>query len=315
MKVATTTPVQTQRPLAASRYACLVQIYPAGDKMGQRHVLGETPIVIGRSDGNDISVTDNGVSRKHARIEPAADGVFVTDLVSTNGTYINDHPINGTEMMRDGDYLRIGNTIFRFLSGGNVESEYHEEIYRLTIMDALTHVHNRRYLLEFLDRELLRTIRHSRPLAFLLFDLDRFKTINDQFGHLAGDSALRELAGMVRNMLRPEDLLARYGGEEFGLVLVETTQAEAQAFAERLRETIERHTFRFNKQAFKLTASIGIVSSTDDSISSTKDVLQLADQRLLEAKNSGRNRIAGARAIHTFHEPRLPEPEAFAHAV
>src|SRR5262249_38688527 len=149
-------------------------------------------------------------------------------------------PINGTEMMRDGDYLRIGNTIFRFLSGGNVESEYHEEIYRLTIMDALTHVHNRRYLLEFLDRELLRTIRHARPLAFLLFDLDLFKTINDQFGHLAGDSALRELAGMVRNMLRPEDLLARYGGEEFGLVLVETTQSEAKAFAERLRETIER---------------------------------------------------------------------------
>src|SRR5262249_40375725 len=157
-----------------------------------------------------------------------------------------------------------------------------------------THVHNRRYLLEFLDRELLRTIRHARPLAFLLFDLDLFKTINDQFGHLAGDSALRELAGMVRNMLRPEDLLARYGGEEFGLVLVETTQSEAKAFAERLRETIERHTFRFNKQAFKLTVSIGIVSSTDDSISSTKDVLQIADERLLEAKNAGRNRVAGA---------------------
>jgi diguanylate cyclase (GGDEF)-like protein len=315
MNILTTTPVQSQKPIATGRYACLVQIYPAGEKMGQRHTLGDTPIVIGRSDSNDVAIADIGVSRKHARIEPSADGVYVTDLVSTNGTFINDRLVKGTEVIRDGDYLRIGNTIFRFLAGGNIESEYHEEIYRLTILDALTHLHNKRYLVDFLDRELIRTVRHSRPLAFLLFDVDRFKAINERFGHLAGDSALRALAGMVGKMLRPEDLLTRYDGEEFGLVLVETAPAQAQAFAERLRETIERHTFHFEKETFKLTVSVGVVTLPDGSISTTKELLQIADQRLREAKNAGRNRVAGGPSMIPFFQASIPQPQAFAQAV
>ena len=315
MNILTTTPVQSQKPIATGRYACLVQIYPAGEKMGQRHTLGDTAIVIGRSDSNDVAIPDIGVSRKHARIEPAADGVYVTDLVSTNGTYINDHLVKGTEVIRDGDSLRIGNTIFRFLAGGNMESEYHEEIYRLTICDALTHLHNRRYLVEFLDRELIRTVRHSRPLAFLLVDLDRFTGINDRFGHLAGDSALRELAGIIGKMLRPEDLLTRYDGEEFGLVLVETAPSAAQAFAERLRETIERHTFRFEKEAFNLTVSVGVVSLPDRSISTTKEVLQVAERRLRQAKNAGRNRVVGELSVVAFGPGSIPEQQALAHAM
>ena len=77
--------------------------------------------------------------------------------------------------MRDGDYLRVGNCIYRFLAGGNVEADYHEEIYRLTIVDALTQIANVRYFNEFLDREVLRTVRHRRPLSLVLFDIDRFK--------------------------------------------------------------------------------------------------------------------------------------------
>jgi two-component system, cell cycle response regulator len=315
MNILTTTPVQSHKPIVTGRYACLVQIHPAGEKMGQRHTLGDTPIVIGRSDRNDIAIPDISISRKHARIEPAADGVCVTDLVSTNGTYINDRLVKGTEVIRDGDYLRIGNTIFRFLAGGNMESEYHEEIYRLTIRDALTHLHNRRYLVEFLDRELIRTVRHSRPLAFLLFDLDRFKTINDRFGQLAGDSALRELAGIVGNMLRPEDLLTRYDGEEFGVVLVETAAPAAQEFAERLRQTIERHTFHFEKEVFNLTVSVGVVSLPDGSISTTKEVLQIADRRLREAKNAGRNRVVDGASVVKLCQAYVPEQRAFAQAV
>jgi diguanylate cyclase (GGDEF)-like protein len=259
--------------------------------MGQRYTLADKPVLVGRSQDSDIRVPDNGVSRTHTRIELTADGVYVTDLASTNGTFINDRQIKGTEMIRDGDYLRVGNTIYRFLAGGNVESEYHEEIYRLTIMDALTHVHNRRYLLEFLERELVRSVRHSRPLAFLLFDVDRFKVINERFGPLAGDSALRELASLVRTMVGSDDLLARYGGEEFGIVLVETNRKSALAFAERVRETIERHTFKFDKQSFHLTVSAGFVGVPDDAVSTTKDIIQLADKRLRDAKQAGRNRI------------------------
>jgi diguanylate cyclase (GGDEF)-like protein len=315
MNILTTTPVQSQKPIATGRYACLVQIYPAGEKMGQRHTLGDTPMVIGRSDSNDVAIPDIGISRKHARIELSADGVYVTDLVSTNGTYINDRVVKGTEVIRDGDYLRIGNTIFRFLAGGNMETEYHEEIYRLTILDALTHLHNRRYLVEFMDRELIRTVRHSRPLAFLRFDLDRFKTINDRFGQLAGDSALRELAGMISKMLRPEDLFTRYDGDEFGLVFVETPASQAQAFAEKLRQTIERHTFHFEKETFNLTASFAVVTLPDGSIKTTKEVLEIADQRLREAKNGGRNRLAAGPSVATFCPGSIPEQQALAQAV
>src|SRR5262249_35415891 len=98
----TTTWLQSQRPLAAAPYACFVHIYPTGSKLGQRYFLADSPIIVGRSDDNDIAIQDHAVSRKHARIDPTAEGVFVSDLASTNGTFINDRPIEGTEMLCDG---------------------------------------------------------------------------------------------------------------------------------------------------------------------------------------------------------------------
>src|SRR5438132_4992217 len=229
---------------ATRRDACVVHIYPTGPGMGTRYPLTDVPMVLGRGNDSDMRINDHSVSRRHARIQPAADGYFAVDLQSTNGTFVNDVPASMCKL-QDGDYLRVGNCIYRFLAGGNVEAEYHEEIYRLTIIDALTEIHNQRYLLEFLDRELSRSARHGRPLALALIDIDWFKTVNDKLGHLAGDYTLRELAACVRNSIRREDLFARYGGEEFGVVLVETTAAEALDVAERMRQTIEEHAFQF----------------------------------------------------------------------
>ena len=104
---------------------------------------------------------------------------------------------------------------------------------RLTILDGLTQIHNTRYLSEFLEREVVRSQRHDRPLSVLMFDIDKFKSINDTFGHLCGDFVLRELADIVRGAVRKEDLFARYGGEEFALVLVETNCEGAVGVAER----------------------------------------------------------------------------------
>src|SRR5262249_22090452 len=223
-----------QRPVSATcRGACLVNIYPTGPNMGCRHTLEDKPIVLGRAEDCEIRVDDHSVSRHHARIEPRPEGYFAVDLQSTNGTFVNDVPTN-LSRLTDGDYLRIGNAIFRFLAGGNVEAEYHEEIYRLTIIDALTGINNKRYLLEFLDRELVRSGRHRRPLALLMFDIDHFKGINDELGHLAGDFTLRELAAALRDEVREEDLFARYGGDEFSMVLVETSREGVLEAAERL---------------------------------------------------------------------------------
>jgi FHA domain len=138
--------------------ACLVYIYPRGPDMGCRYALKEKSLVIGRGDECDVQIGDHSVSRWHARIQPGPAGVIVEDLQSTNGTFVNDQPVT-TQRLQNGDYLRIGNCIFRFLTDGNVETAYHEELYRLTIFDALTGVHNKRYFLEFLDRELARSTR------------------------------------------------------------------------------------------------------------------------------------------------------------
>src|SRR5437867_10795156 len=240
-KVTETWVTLPERPVSmSSRNACLVHIYPTGPGMGARYTLADTPVVLGRGSDCDIRINDHSVSRRHARIQPGADGYYAVDLQSTNGTFVND-VLASICKLKDGDYLRVGNCIYRFLVGGNVETEYHEEIYRLTILDALTGIHNKRYLMEFLDRELARSARHGRPLALIMIDIDRFKGINDELGHLGGDFALRELATCAQRYIRREDLFARYGGEEFAVVIVESNPAGALEVAERIRRLLEAY--------------------------------------------------------------------------
>ncbi len=274
-----------------TRNACLVQIYPAGTTMGIRHTLGDTPVVIGRDADCELCVNENSVSRRHARVQLGTDGFYAVDLKSTNGTFVNDQPVGSTRL-KDGDYLRVGNCIFRFLAGGNVEAEYHEVIYRLTIVDALTEIHNKRYLLEFLERELVRAARHQRPLALVMFDVDHFKAINDKFGHLAGDYALRELATRIKANVRLDELFARYGGEEFAVVLPETTREGALQLAERLRAAVAEKPFHFEGETFPVTISLGVASASGGEGMKVTDLIQMADARLYQAKNDGRNRVA-----------------------
>jgi diguanylate cyclase (GGDEF)-like protein len=275
---------------SANRNPCLVHIYPTGPGMGCRHSLAHCPVVIGRSNDCEISINDNSVSRRHVSIEFRGDGHYAVDLESMNGTYVNN--VQAPERkLEDGDYLRVGNCIYRFLSGGNVEADYHEEIYRLTIIDALTEIHNKRYLLEFLDRELARAARHGRRLALVLFDLDRFKAINDEFGHLGGDLTLRELAACVKKEIRQDELFARYGGEEFAIVMPETDLDKARAAAERIRQLLEAHPFRNGDRTYQVTVSLGVTVTTGTDVASSAHLIALADEKLYQAKREGRNRV------------------------
>jgi diguanylate cyclase (GGDEF)-like protein len=282
------------RPVsAACRDACLVHIYPSGPSMGRRYPLSSTTaVVIGRGPDCAIHIDDHSVSRKHARVEPTPDGYVAEDLGSTNGTFLNDRPV-AREPLEDGDYLRVGNCIYRFLAGGNIEAEYHEEIYRLAIIDGLTDIPNKRYLLEFLARELSRSTRHSRPLSVLLFDIDRFKVINDDHGHLCGDHVLRELSARLKGVVRAEELLARYGGEEFAVVLPECSREDALAVGERLRALVAGQPFLFEDQAVPVTISVGVASTAGGEEVSAEELLGRADQQLYEAKRGGRNRVCG----------------------
>ncbi len=283
--------VESRRPTSNNcKDACLVHIYPSGTAMGTRHLIDGEQVVLGRGDDCDIIVNDHSVSRRHTRFDLVFGTYLATDLGSTNGTFINDKAADRTPLA-DGDYLRVGNCLFRFLAGGNVEADYHEELYRLAIVDPLTSLHNKRYLLDYLDRELARSARHGRPLSLILFDIDHFKSINDTLGHLAGDLALRELARCLKLEICQDELLARYGGEEFVAVLTETDHREAAEVAERFRLSVERHPFAFDGQPFRVTISLGVASTPAGDVLPPQELIRHADERLYQAKRDGRNRV------------------------
>jgi diguanylate cyclase (GGDEF)-like protein len=172
-----------------------------------------------------------------------------------------------------------------------VEAQYHEEIYRMTITDGLTQIHNRRYLLEALERDMVRARRHDRDLSILLFDIDHFKRINDTHGHLAGDFVLKELARVVQARVRREEVFARYGGEEFAVVLPETSLAGAVTLAETLRQTVRERTFVFQADTIRVTISLG-AAVLDDGVETAADLIKRADERLYAAKRGGRDRVS-----------------------
>ena len=158
--------------------------------------------------------------------------------------------------------------------------------------DPLTKALNRRALSERLAAEMERVRRYSTTLSLLLIDLDHFKQVNDNHGHLAGDDVLVEVASMLLRIVRAVDIVARYGGEEFVVVLPETGAPGAEAFAERLRELIEAHSFVASRGApIRLTASIGVSSFPGSGVESVEDLLSNADQALYRAKSEGRNRV------------------------
>ncbi|HUR54715.1 MAG TPA: GGDEF domain-containing protein [Gemmataceae bacterium] len=274
----------------APRDGCLVHIYPSGPLLGTRYPLTEDTVLIGRTDACRVQNTDTSVSRTHARIDRTPRGLLVTDLGSTNGTFVNDARCREA-VLADGDYLRIGNCIYRYLAGGNVESQYHEEIYRLTVVDALTGLGNRRHLFDFLARELARSARHGRPLSLAVLDIDHFKRVNDQYGHAAGDAVLRDVAAMLRARTRADELSARFGGEEFALVLPEADAADALAACERLRESVAGCCFRCGDYAIPVTVSVGVMTMTGEAAVAADALFQMADAKLYEAKSAGRNRV------------------------
>jgi two-component system cell cycle response regulator len=274
---------------SAPRDGCLVHIYPSGPLLGTRYPLADDAVLIGRTEDCRVRNTDPSVSRNHARVERTPLGPVVTDLGSTNGTFVNDRRCRDA-VLSDGDYLRIGNCIYRYLAGGNVEAQYHEEIYRLTVVDALTGLWNRRHLFEFLGRELTRSVRHSRPLSLAVLDIDHFKRVNDTYGHAAGDEVLRDVAGVLKAQTRADELAARFGGEEFALVLPEASSADAVAACERLRDGVASCCFQCGDYAIPVTVSIGVMTTTGGAVTA-EALFKDADARLYEAKAAGRNRV------------------------
>jgi len=266
---------------------CLLCIY--GGPVGRRFILGDTISSIGRDLDCEITISHGTVSRRHAEIKGHRNSRSVEDSGSTNGIYVNGAAVRQADLS-SGDFIKIGEVIFKYLSGDNIEAAYHEEIYRLTIEDGLTAISNKRFLDEFLEREFARSRRFNRPLALMMIDIDHFKQVNDVHGHLAGNAILSELANVLRPRIRRDECFARYGGEEFCVVMPESMAVGAARYAEIIRIMVETHAFIFEGKRISITVSIGVADKTQ-TMDSPEELIAAADKCLYKAKKSGRNQV------------------------
>lgn len=273
----------------------LIKIYPAGARDGLMElpvVNSELPeFIIGRGSDCQLVLLDTEVSRQHALIKPHVEGTYmIQDMGSTNGTFVNDLRVERHRLLDAGDLIKIGSSIIKFLSSDHIEAQYHETLYSMMISDGLTGAHNKRFFLEVIEREMVRSQRHRRPLSLAIFDIDHFKEVNDTYGHLVGDAVLRELSRRVKAVVRKDEVFARYGGEEFVVVLPEATLKEARGFAERIRKLVECTPMVADSDTpIPVTISIGIAQTSGERPMTPEDLICEADRKLYEAKRSGRN--------------------------
>lgn len=269
---------------------CLVMI--RGDFVGEVYELDNDVTMMGRSDDVVLTVSDGSISRRHAMIVKRPDGFFVSDLGSTNGTFVNKELVNSARVLEEGDKLTLGMVTFKFTFQDEDDTEYHMLLRNMAVKDGLTRIYNKRYFMETLDKEYDYNRRNQSGLSIVMFDIDHFKEVNDQHGHPAGDYILRELAALVETEARGYDLFARYGGEEFVFLMRNAPLNAAVGLAERVREAVEAHQFKYEDTEIKVTLSLG-VSYWDgcEEVTGAEHLIQIVDKQLYEAKNSGRNRV------------------------
>ncbi len=260
-----------------------------GARMGSLYEVHTMPVTIGRDPGNSMVLDEIGVSRRHAVIQRVGEQVVVRDLGSKNGTYVNEERVT-ERVLADGDILHLGATTLKFLASDNLEQNYYEYLREISVQDPLTRIPNRRYLDEYMVREIARTRRYDRSLSLLMIDVDHFKRVNDTYGHVCGDAVLRDLAQVISNRLRQSEFLARYGGEEFALLLPETDVQGAALVAEQVRALVDGHDFCCGDEVIPVTISVGVGAWTP-SMTQASDLIEAADAKLYQAKHAGRNRV------------------------
>ena len=279
---------------AKEQEACLIII--RGTPQGHRYFLTQAEMTLGRDAAADITVSDQVISRKHAKVTKEGGKVFITDLGSSNGSFINDKKIEPGKAvaLAKEDMIKLGNSIFKFLPAGELEILFYGNLGSAAHTDALTKIYNKGYLLEALEAEFKRAKALHTDFSLLFFDLDHFKKVNDTYGHDAGDYVSREFAGLVRGgFVRPKDVFARYGGEEFVVLLANTGAQAAAEIAEKVRHAIESHAFIYEGKRLPITTSMGVAELRAD-IESAQTLLEVADKALYAAKQGGRNRVVVA---------------------
>ncbi|MFG1483185.1 GGDEF domain-containing protein [Halobacteriovorax sp. HFRX-2_2] len=262
-----------------------------GDLNGTLFDLKEEEITVGRSAKCDIPLEFNGISREHFKLVSSADGYQVVDLGSRNGTFLNNSKVEAPTELQKGDIIKMGAMALKYLPKGDPERLTYDKLQLEANTDGLTACYNKSFFNKKLDIEVKKSKVTGTPLSLIVFDLDHFKKLNDNYGHDAGDYVLKELAEVIRsNGIRETDIFARYGGEEFVVLLPKTNIKQSYEIAERLRKAVETHDFIYDDNKLPVTASIG-VSDYRQGVSSGTDLFKRADSAVYKSKEGGRNQV------------------------
>jgi diguanylate cyclase (GGDEF)-like protein len=180
--------------------------------------------------------------------------------------------------------------LFIYVQDVTEVATYEQKLVEMNMMDSLTGIFNRRYLETRLNEEFRRHRRYARPFSLIMFDIDYFKNVNDEYGHQCGDYVIKSVSSRISSLIRNLDCLFRYGGEEFCCLLPETALNSAIGVADRFRLAIEELESEFDGHIIKVTISLGIAELMED-IESPEMLLKKADEALYLAKKEGRNRV------------------------
>ena len=249
--------------------------------------------VLGRDKSKaDICIPDTSLSRTHIRFLYSEKGIQVQDLGSTNSSYLNNKTLtaNKSYHLQTGDLLKCGRLIFKFVASGNIEAQSLLRVRDRIYTDDLCQINNRKYM-ETKGQELFLFCKNnSLNVSFLMLDIDHFKNINDQYGHTTGDRILKDITALLQNTIRHSDIFCRMGGEEFAFLLDGKADFTI-AFAEKIRQLVEEHSFTFNHQDIPVTISVGVTHLQKED-TTWNDLYKRADQALYRSKNAGRNKVS-----------------------
>lgn len=262
----------------------------AGPRVGEVIPVHQ-PLLIGREPRSGLHLLDEGVSRRHCTVAPEGKHVRLTDLDSTNGTWIGGKRVR-SHLLSDGERFRVGQTtVIKFALQDAAEEQQQRELFEVALRDPQTRAFNRRYFVERLDAEVAYADRHQVPLALLCINVDRFEQLNSLVGREHGDRLLRELVALMAGATRTEDVLARLGDDNFAVIARDTGLDGGMKLAERLRGVVADGQFAVGEEPVELRISAGVAAIIPGRQGSADALLQSAQHALRHAKESGRNRV------------------------
>ncbi len=274
---------------AQRKPACLLVV--GGELNGSIYDLHPGETVVGRNPDCSISLDFHGISRRHFQLSTNEESTTVSDLGSANGTYLNNQKLEAPVELKKGDVIKIGSVALKFLPKGDPERLTYDKLHEEANTDGLTRCYNKSFFNNALEAEVKKSKLTGKPLTLIIFDLDHFKKLNDNYGHDAGDFVLKEKAHLIRsNGVRQGDIFARYGGEEFCVLLPNTNLKQGFEIAERLRKLVEKHEFIYDGKRLPVTASIG-VADYRQGVNNGTDLFKRADSAVYKSKEGGRNQV------------------------